>query len=231
MQGEDLTGRVFGHLTVENFSHRNDRRLSHWHCRCSCEGTAICASNNLKSGNSTSCGCRHGVKISDPIKRSELVQLLDYDPATGLFVWKVSARGQRAGDVAGHYNKANGYVRIGFKRGVSYYAHILAWLFMTGEWPADEIDHKDLDGSNNRWGNLRQATHAQNGWNKKQRSGSGRPYKGVKVLSRGYSAAIIVNGKLIELGRYYTAEEAAKAYDNAARQYHGEFARPNFEYV
>lgn len=229
MHGEDLTGRVFGRLTVESFSHRNQRRLAHWRCRCSCGEVAICASNNLKSGNSTSCGCRHGVKISDPILRSELMQLIEYNPYTGIFVWKVSARGQRAGDIAGHYNKANGYVRIGFKRGVSYYAHLLAWLYMTGDWPADEIDHKDLDGSNNEWDNLREANHAQNGWNKKQRRGSNRLYKGVVFTGQNFSASIIVNGQRINLGSHATAEDAAKAYDTAAARYHGEFARLNFE--
>src|SRR5215467_12123212 len=47
-----------------------------------------------------------------------------------------------------------------------YYAHILAWLWMTGEWPREEIDHIHNDPTDNRWKELREATHTENNRNK-----------------------------------------------------------------
>ena len=79
----------------------------------------------------------------------ELQKVLNYDPLTGIFVWQV---GPRKGAKAGTKG-VKGYVQIVFQR-ERYYAHRLAWLYMTGEWPKQHIDHLDGDPSNNRFQNL-----------------------------------------------------------------------------
>jgi len=159
--------------------------------------------------------------------QDELKKVLEYDPITGLFTWLIRpSMAVKIGNVAGSTN--DGYVRIkvGPKR---YLAHVLVWFYVTGSWPEHEIDHKDGDGTNNRYDNLRPATHGQNMMNKTTWAGSG--YKGVSWSkhTKKYRARIQVNKKTHELGDYKSAVEAAKVYDAAAREHHGEFAKTNFD--
>ena len=88
-----------------------------------------------------------------------------------------------------------------------------------------EVDHKDGDGLNNRRKNIRPSTRSQNNMNRK--SWTGR-YKGVVAIAPQFQAFIRKDHRKIYLGLYKTAEEAAMAYDVAAREYHGEFASLNF---
>lgn len=91
-----------------------------------------------------------------------------------------------------------------------------------------EVDHIDGDGLNNTRQNLRLSTRAQNSWNTGARSHSRTGLKGVSVHPGAFHAAIAVRGKSTFLGRFKTAEEAARAYDAAARVLHGEFAFLNY---
>jgi len=152
-----------------------------------------------------------------------LQELLSYDPGTGLFTWKVTFSRAKLGKVAGSFD-SDGYHKIQID-GRVYRGHRLAWLYMTGEWPESEIDHRDLDRSNNRWDNLRPATHSQNQMNTRPRGVSG--IKGVRWHGRDrvFRATIWLNGRAVQLGAFATAEAAAAAYAVAARQHFGEFAR------
>ena len=91
------------------------------------------------------------------------------------------------------------------------------------------VDHKDGNGLNNQRDNLRLATNAQNVANarKSRRNTSG--FKGVTENRGKWVAGIRVNGRRAHLGRFSTAEEAARAYDKAAVAHFGEFAKLNFE--
>jgi hypothetical protein len=91
----------------------------------------------------------------------------------------------------------------------------------------DEIDHIDLDRTNDRIGNLRVATHSQNCMNKRISPLNTSGYKGVrwdKKAGRWY-AVIQRDGKRHELGRFTSKELAHEAYQKAAKELHGEFAR------
>jgi hypothetical protein len=154
----------------------------------------------------------------------EIKQLLDYDSETGIFIWKRwRTPSVLEGDIAGTAN-SKGHIQITINR-YRYLATHIAWLFMTGDWPKLQIDHKDTDKSNNKWSNLREATHGQNRANSKSSAISG--YKGVYKRVRGikWYAAIRVNKELIQLGSFSSKIEAANAYREAAIKYHGEFAR------
>ncbi len=97
---------------------------------------------------------------------------------------------------------------------------------MTGEWPENEVDHEDLDKSNDRWANLRLATHAQNQTNSRPRRHNRAGLKGVSIAKGGrYQAKISVNGKTVHLGHFDTAVSAHSAYCEAARNQHPEFFR------
>ncbi len=92
-----------------------------------------------------------------------------------------------------------------------------------------DVDHINGNPLDNRRSNLRVCTHAENQCNQKLRSSSGNPYKGVRLNKSGtrWWARISKNGKEQHLGTFATAEEAAAAYDEAAKQLSGEFARTN----
>lgn len=87
------------------------------------------------------------------------------------------------------------------------------------------VDHRDGDGLNNTRSNLRAADHQQNAHNRKGARGSKSGLKGAFLDGKQWRSQIKVAGKMIPLGRYATAEEAAAAYTAAAIRYHGEFAR------
>ena len=93
------------------------------------------------------------------------------------------------------------------------------------------IDHINHDGMDNRSANVRVATYSQNLYHRKKRSGAKySKYKGVcwKKESRKWVARIGFQKKEVHLG-YFTSEiDAARAYDDAAKNYHGEFACLNF---
>lgn len=98
--------------------------------------------------------------------------------------------------------------------------------------PDKEVDHIDRDGLNNQRYNLRLAVHLQNSGNRGKQSDNTSGYKGAYFHklrhSRPWGANIGVDGTLIHLGYFYTVEEAARAYDQAAKKYFGEFANLNF---
>jgi hypothetical protein len=156
------------------------------------------------------------------ITAERLRELLDYDPDTGWFRWRVSSQRVRVGQIAGNYAR-RGYWDI-MVDGRSYRAHRLAWLYMTGKFPDRELDHIDGDGTNNRFSNLREATRSQNMANSRRRSDSKCDFKGVYQRDSSCFAHITTNGRQIHLGRFNTPEEAHAAYMAAARLHHGEFA-------
>jgi hypothetical protein len=92
----------------------------------------------------------------------------------------------------------------------------------------DETDHKNGNGLDNQRKNLRSATRPQNLWNKGRRSDNTTGFKGVTKEAHGWRAVIKANGKRRHLGYFTSPELAARAYDAAAVEMHGEFARLNF---
>ena len=154
-----------------------------------------------------------------------LREILHYDPATGIFTWRVKPSGSvKAGDRAGSPND-RGYLGIG----IDYHLHIshrLVWLYVYGEWPKKHIDHINGNTSDNRLINLREATIQQNQANSALRKDNKSGLKGARWHSRDkcWCSSIRKNGKSRHLGYFDTAKEAHAAYCTAAIEAFGEFA-------
>lgn len=151
-------------------------------------------------------------------------ELFDYDPESGLFSRRKSIKRWAAGSCAGSMRK-DGYMAIKVNE-KSYPAHRLAWLWMTGELPDGEIDHIDLNKSNNRWTNLRLASKSNNCANCRPRRRLGK-LKGAYYRSsmNKWHAQIRAKGTIYHLGFYESEELAHAAYMAAAKVHFGEFAR------
>lgn len=115
-------------------------------------------------------------------------------------------------------------IKIGQRQ---YEAQRLAHLYMTGAFPASEVDHRDLDSLNNRWENLRAATGSQNLANRGLAKNSSTGFKGVSFNKekRKYKAHITVSRRQHHIGYFDTPEDAHAAYVECARNHFGEFAR------
>lgn len=155
------------------------------------------------------------------ITQIELKELLDYDPNTGIFRWKKTTSYKKLnGQIAG-YNNGRGYYRISINN-KKYMAHRLAWLYMTGNWPNEYIDHINGIGTDNRFCNLRQATQKENLQNARIRNDNTSGYTGVYWFqSRNkWVSKIWFNGKSIHLGYFDDPAIAYQAYLDAKQKYH-----------
>ena len=122
--------------------------------------------------------------------------------------------------------KDRGYIYLEVD-GKPYMAHRLAWFYMTGIMPGKQIDHINRNKIDNRFENLREATHGQNRANSKNNNPNG--LKGVRRLpwmkdgTKCWQAKITHEKKQIYLGCFHTKEEAHQAYCKAAKKLHGDF--------
>ena len=129
------------------------------------------------------------------------------------------------GALVGHLG-SGGYRQLNYK-GKAYPVHHLVWALAHGKFP-DRLDHIDGNRMNNRLENLRECSAAQNSHNTKLSKANKSGYKGVYSQAGGrWYARIRAHGKSHYLGLFDSAEDAAKAYDAAARDLHGDFAKTN----
>jgi len=159
---------------------------------------------------------------------ARLTELLDYNPETGLFTWKVTAGKGLAGMAAGsvrRHKTCSHYTTIDIGvDGKLYRAHRLAWLYVHGDLPDKEIDHIDGDGTNNRIANLRLATHKQNGENVKLRKDNRSGRRGVSFhpASGLWRARVSHHGR--ELCSYHKSfDDAAMAADAARKELYSHY--------
>jgi len=149
-----------------------------------------------------------------------LRSILHYDQETGIFTWKVSPSTKvKVGDVAGSPD-GHGYLQIGIQSR-PHKAHRLAWLYVYGSWPKDQIDHINRKRSDNRIYNLREVTNKQNGQNAGKYSHNTSGHPGVSWHKRDsrWVAQIMHNQKQIHLGYFASLEEAIAARKAAEKLY------------
>lgn len=157
------------------------------------------------------------------LTQQDLKSVLHYNEETGIFTWiKNRTGGVKAGDIAGTI--MSGYLTC-FVYGVQYKLHRLAFLYVTGSFPEEYIDHINGDKTDNRWLNLRAATNSQNQHNRPWFSSASGKKNITYVKNRNkYQVSLRINGKNKWIGYYSNIEEAEKAADEARQKYHGEFA-------
>ena len=172
------------------------------------------------------------------ITQSRLKKFLTYDIETGNFTWNARSRkhfktesafgtwntrfaGKPAGYEWTQKRARTSYLIIGID-GIQYRAHRLAWLYVHGKWPDNQIDHIDGNGLNNRLENLRDVTARENSINQKTPRDNTSGVKGVywHKVGKKWVAQIMINGKVKYLG-LFTTLAAAKAAREAADEKHG----------
>jgi hypothetical protein len=158
------------------------------------------------------------------ITQEKLKEILDYNPDTGIFTWKVPRRKIKVGDNAGYINEA-GYVRLTISH-KKYLAHRIAWLYVYGSIPK-YIDHINGITTDNRICNLREATHSENMCNRKVHSNNKSGIRNVVFCKKNkkWRVRLRFNNNIINIGYFDDLEFAELVAIEAREKYHGNFAR------
>lgn len=225
----DLTGKQFGILTVISragsvvYGYTSKPR---WLCQCACGTQKEITAQALREGQ-RSCGCLPDGPKPNPRKTS----VCD----CGDHAWLALSKGYvtiidpQDAPLAEHccwmakpYGRGLVYARRARPK-----PYALHTLIMGGELSIDHANGNPLD---NRRRNLRKATREENARNKRKSSATLSRFKGAYLIkSKGlWHSTIRKDGRPVSLGYFKTEEEAARAYDAAATEFHGEFARLNF---
>ena len=157
----------------------------------------------------------------------ELVKSL-FNYRDGILYWKkIDVKNQvKIGDKAGTLNDGR-YYRTKINIGL-HYNHRIIFLYHHGYLPK-QIDHIDQNKLNNKIENLREATHSQNGMNRKSCKNTSSKYKGVSWIKcdNMWIAQIGMNNKLEYIDRFKSEIEAALAYNKCAIKLFGGYANLN----
>ena len=157
------------------------------------------------------------------LNQKRLKELLQYDLDTGVFTWKVrAATNTKIGSEAGSVVKdTRTYYRFIMISNKSYYAHRLAWLYVHGKWPKNQIDHEDGNGLHNWIKNLRDVTNRENSMNSRMFSNNTSGFSGVSYHKRdgNWRAYISVDSKQKHLGNFDNIDEAVSARKAAEVKY------------
>jgi hypothetical protein len=147
-------------------------------------------------------------------------ELFTYDPETGLFTARVSRQNCPAGTVITRTDR-KGYIRF-YIDGAHYLGHRLAWLYVYGVWPAEQVDHINHVHADNRLSNLRLCSNAENRQNIRLTGYGASGYLGVTYHAGTgrWMAKITLAGEGRYLGLHDTPEQAHEAYLIAKREVH-----------
>lgn len=177
-----------------------------------------------------------------PVEISRLHERLNYDPATGAFVWKRSASmpvwwNNRYGGVPTFICRSLGGYNYSSIDGFSVIGHRVAWAMHYGYWPDGEIDHIDHNKSNNAIANLRVVNRSANNQNQPMRRDNTSGTTGVVLTKNGkWQAQIGYRGKVRNLGKFQNIEDAIGARQRAEmalgfHKNHGQTPKPEQDHA
>lgn len=158
---------------------------------------------------------------SKPVLTQErLREILNYDPETGEFTYRVRRGAFTPGKPAGNVSK-KGHVKIYVDRQF-YAAHRLAWLYVYGEFPEKYLDHINRIRHDNRISNLREVTPRENNENMSPSTRGKSGYPGVYWIEKSgrWIARINAGRKQYQVGQFLTKDEAMAARKAAELKYH-----------
>lgn len=167
--------------------------------------------------------------MSDALSVADLREIFDADLERGSIAWKRVSKyhGEKVGTEAGtpvpnQSGKVYWVIAINRRR---YKRSRIIFALANGRWPTGQVDHVNGISTDDRIGNLREATVTQNAWNHKRRARRINLPMGVRSLASGrYQARIACNKVMHHLGSFATVAEAANVYQQARKEYFGEFA-------
>ena len=148
-------------------------------------------------------------KKGTPLTAELLKEIRIYDPLTGVFYINSKYK-----SVCGCINKVNGYIQLNINHR-TYLAHRLAFLYMTGAWPEQEVDHINRIRNDNRWENLRDIDKGTN-----QRNSTNSTTSNIyHVTKNSFAVRMHVHGEYIQIGSAHTYEGAKVLRDRARKKY------------
>jgi len=157
------------------------------------------------------------------ITQKRLIEVLDYDPDTGIFTWKRHQHRHLkslAGKVAGYLTK-RGYIRIAIDR-KKYLAHRLAWMYIHGAFPKNQTDHSNHNRSDNKIQNLSDVTQLENNKNQALRKNNKSGHPGVYRPKNGKGWRVRINNrnhKQVEGGSFTEYLDAVNRRKVLEKQY------------
>lgn len=154
------------------------------------------------------------------IVSKKFISIVDDEDFEGVRRFKWQAIKKKSGVI---YAQTRWHIKM--ENGKQLLGNALLHRFILNAPKGKQVDHIDGNGLNNRKENLRLCDNSQNHANMKKRRNTSSKYKGVCLLKDGkWSASIMKNDKSVHLGRFFTEEDAARAYNKSAKKLFGEFA-------
>lgn len=218
----NLTDQRFGRLIAIKYVGLLDNYRM-WLCHCDCGVEKTVSAFHLTRGAVRSCGCSRQ-KRNIELNQQNLQHYYHYDQGTGILTRIRNCSGNPIEPKEVGWKMNCGYIHISvFRKHIL--AHRAAFLYMTGRFPKNDIDHINRIRDDNRWCNLREATRSENVMNQSLRKCNTSGYQGVTQVGRRWKACGSFNRVRYHLGTYPTAQEASAAYESFAKEKHGEFYR------
>lgn len=200
MRRKDLTGKVFGKLTVIEYAFSKYRK-AYWNCRCECGNKRVISAGNLNSGHSSSCGCSRA--------KHRMINSPEY----------LSWRSMKSRCL----NKNHTFYKHYGGKGITIFHRWIDDFKAFYEDMGPRPKGTSLDRINGSKGynpeNCRWASRSLQSHNRKPTNKLG--HTGVYKKCRRYRARIRVKGRVTHLGTFDTIKEAAEAYKEAALKYYG----------
>lgn len=158
---------------------------------------------------------------------SRLKEMLEYNPLTGVFTWRKTASSRSPAGSKPVRKDQDGYLMV-MLDGKNYRQHRLAWFYVHGLWPANQLDHINGVRDDNRIANLRECDEQNNNRNRSISRNNKSGASGVHFQQNKWMVRIRTDRNTRMFFGYFDDFELAELVAAEAREkYHGNFAKHN----